>query len=294
MQHLLPSTWVPDNRNISSDTRDHAIIPTRSSTERLTSQRLHDRVVAHKSIPESTTSPDSSQQVRVRHCTLQFPDFLLPGQFNTHLETFKQIMASSNPAKTFTPLMPLHISRRLIENSFTDIIAPQQLLSQSHFLSLLEAQYATSPLSPADNPARWALVNTIIALAVRFKTAPGLEAALADIMQAFYQNATRVLPELILQEPNLLSVQALLAMSLFAWNVMDMKAFVMLGTNASRLLKLLGLRRLTPDRVVDLGDMEKYEMVFRTVGMFDKSISEFLGTEAALLEEYGAYQGIAR
>jgi hypothetical protein len=186
-------------------------------------------------------------------------------------------------------MMPLYISRRLIENSFTDIIASQQLLSQSHFLSLLEAQYATSPISPADNPARWALVNAIIALAVRFKTALGAEAALADIVQAFYQNATGVLPELILQEPNLLSVQALLAMSLFSWNVGYIRAFVMLGSNASRLLGLLDFRRVRPDHVVDLKDREEYEMVSKTVNMFDKSISEFLSTEAALHTRYGVY-----
>jgi hypothetical protein len=264
-----------------------------SPTERLPDQPLHDGVIAHKPFPESTTSPGSSQQVSVRHRTLQFPDFLLPGHFNTHLQSFKEIIASSTTAQTFTPLMPVYISRRLIENSFADIVVSVQFLSQSHFMSLLEAQYASSPLSPAGNPARWALVNTIIALAVRFKTAPGSGTALAEISQAFYQNATRVLPELFLQEHNLLSVQALLAMALFASNMRDMRAFVIFGTNASRLLELLGLKRLRPDRVVDMGDMEEYEMVFRTVDMFDRVISEFLGTEAGLQEGYGAYQGIA-
>lgn len=163
-------------------------------------------------------------------------------------------------------------------------------MSQSHFLTLLEAQYATSPLSPADNPARWALINAIIALAVRFKTARGSEAALADIMLAFYQNATRVLPEIMLQGPNLLSVQALLAMSMFCWNMGDMRAFVMLGTNASRLLELLGLSRLGSDRVVDLRDKEEYEMVNKSVNMFDKSISEFLSPETDWHKRYSTIQ----
>ena len=163
-------------------------------------------------------------------------------------------------------------------------MAPQQIISQSHFLSLLEAQYVNSPLSPVGNPARWALVNTIIALAVRFKTAPGSQGAIADITRAFYQNATRVVPELILQESNLLSVQALLAMSLFAWTVKDLRAFVMFGTNASRLLELLSLTGLTPDLVSDLVEPEEYEMVLRTVNIFDKSIPGVLWDEAALYE----------
>ncbi len=282
IQQLMPSGGVPGKHSISPDTRDDSIMSTKSSTERLTDQRrLYDGANAHKSISESTTSLASSQQVSVCHPTLHFPDFLLPGQFNANLQDFKQIISSSIPAQTFAPLMPLHISRRLIENSFAEILVSQQLLSQSHFLSLLEAQYATSPLSPADNPARWALVNTIIALAVRFKTAPGAETALADVVQAFYQNATKVLPELMLREPNLLSVQALLAMSLFAWNVGDMTAYVMLGTNASRLMELFGLKRSGPDQLVDLGSVEEYEMVLKTVDMFNKSISEFLYVEAS-------------
>ena len=81
VQHLLASTWVPEIRNISSYTRDDAFITTRSSTKTRKGERLHTGIVVHKSIAESNTSLDSSQKVSDRHCTLQFPEFLLPPQF---------------------------------------------------------------------------------------------------------------------------------------------------------------------------------------------------------------------
>lgn len=130
--------------------------------------------------------------------------------------------------------MPPEIARRLIQNSFTEVMAEHQLMDLSTFVKLLDAQYAASSVGSGGNPARWTMVNAVIALAIRFKTAPGSEAALSDITHGFYQNATRVLPELILQDTCLLSVQALLTMAMFAQCIPDIRASIMLATNASR------------------------------------------------------------
>ncbi len=211
-----------------------------------------------------------------------FPDCLLPGTFNEHLESFKRSVAEATAARNFTPLIPHQISRRLIENSFAEIMAEHQLLDISNFVMLLDAPYAASCANPADAPARWAIVNAVIALALRFKTAPGSEAALSDITHSFYQNAIRVLPELILQDSSLLSIQALLAMAMFARRISDIQAFIMLATNASRQLELLG--RFSIDRVIDMREIEQYEQAYKTANVFDETISEVLRPEAALHE----------
>ena len=114
-------------------------------------------------------------------------------------------------------------------------MSEHQLLSLTDFTILLEAQYAASSTDPAGNPARRALLNAIIALAARQKT----DAGLSDIPRIFYQNATAALPELILQEPSVLSVQALLAMAIYARNFSDSQAFVMSVANSSRQLETL-------------------------------------------------------
>jgi hypothetical protein len=180
-------------------------------------------------------------------------------------------------ARNFKPLMPLYIARRLVENSFAEIMEGQQLIPLSHFMTHLDAQYAASSLDPAGNPARWAVVNTIVALGIRSKTAPGLEAALFDITNGFYQNATKVVPELILQRPCLASIQALLGMALFARDNVDISAFIMLASNASRQLELLSLSWSSTGRAIDTEETEQYEQVYRTAGIFEKNLQEFLG-----------------
>ncbi|SPQ25329.1 abfcf91c-1710-4f47-9765-0d85f47955c8 [Thermothielavioides terrestris] len=118
-------------------------------------------------------------------------------------------------------------------------MAEHQLLDLATFVPLLDAQLAASPAEPAGNPARWALVNAVIALALRAKMAPGAEAELSIYQRAFFRNATTVMSELILQEPCLLSAQALLVMAMFARATSDTRAFAMLVTNALRQLELL-------------------------------------------------------
>ncbi|PVH76355.1 hypothetical protein DL98DRAFT_393911, partial [Cadophora sp. DSE1049] len=168
-----------------------------------------------------------------------FPEFLLPGTFDINLKAFKKTISQAIVARKYTPLMPIHVSRRLMENSFSEIFAEHQFIDFSTFMRLLETQYASSSRDPSKCPARWAVVNAILALGVRFKTAAGSEAAMGDVVKGFYNNGIAVLPELMLREPSLLAVQALLAMAMFARGVPDLQAFVMLVTNASRLLQLL-------------------------------------------------------
>jgi hypothetical protein len=274
---------MPDNDDFGPDTRGDTIISTIPS-KILEESRLHDGfLVKQSNIVQSATPMKPSQtQVNVWAHIPIFPEFLLPGTFDEHLRKFKRIVAESIPAQKFMPLMPPHISRRLIENSFGDIMSEYQLLDLSNFVELLDAQYAASSLGPAGNPARWTVVNAIVALAVRAKTAPGSENALSGITHGFYQNATRVLPELILQDPCLLSIQTLLAMAMFARCIPDVRAFIMLATNASRQLELLTLNLLSTAPAIGMKVAKQYEEVYRTSNVFDKNISEFLNTEAAL------------
>jgi hypothetical protein len=165
-------------------------------------------------------------------------DFLLPGVFEHRASiqgTIDEVIAGR---RQYTPLLPQHISSSLIRNSFEAIMAEHPLLDLPQLVTLVEEQYAASLTEPADNPARWALVNAVFALALRFKIAPGAEGELSTFPRAFYRNAVTVLPELILQDPSLLSVQALVAMAMFA-QACDSRSFAMLMANASRELELL-------------------------------------------------------
>lgn len=170
-------------------------------------------------------------------------NFLVPGvhEMRTAMETNIQDVLSGR--RQFTSLPPQYISKRIITNTFQDVMTEYQVIELSSVLLLLEEQYEVSIVGPANHYPRWALVNAVIAIALRAKIAPGAEPELSTYPRAFYLNATTVLPDLILQQPSLLSVQALLAIAIFAREVPGTHAFVTLATNALRQLELLMLGR---------------------------------------------------
>ncbi|KAI0469735.1 hypothetical protein GGR56DRAFT_662094 [Xylariaceae sp. FL0804] len=198
------------------------------------------------------------------------PDFLLPGAFDRNLTELKRTVEAASSTQSFTPLLPIHISRRLVDNCYADIMAEHKLMTQDDFLILVDAQYAAGASNPGEDPARWAVANAVIALALKYKIAPGSEAEMSPIAQSFYQNATSVTHRLILGEPSILSVQALLAMAMFAKGIPDVESFIMLVTNATRLLQLA---RLRGGLGVDGNVVEQNEHVFEVANAFDRLIS---------------------
>ncbi|KAK9416398.1 putative Transcription factor domain-containing protein [Seiridium unicorne] len=178
-------------------------------------------------------------------------DFLFPDVFNNNFKLLKQSASRDVLARKFTALMPLHITKRLIKNSFAEAFGGDQPMELPQLLTLLDAQFADSSIDPGSDPARWALVNSVTALALRFKTAPGSEADMSVISSAFYQNATIVIPDLILQTPNLMSMQALVSIAMFAKGIPDTTALSALATNVSLQLELLSQKRPSADELND-------------------------------------------
>lgn len=202
-----------------------------------------------------------------------FPDFLLPDKYGEGLRELKSTVQDAIRTRRFIPLMHLHILRRLMRNTFTEIMAEHQLIDLSDFMALLDAQHAASSTGPADNPARWAIINAVIAIALRYKTAPGSEGELSDIQHGYYRNATAVIPDLILQDASLLSIQALLAMAIFASGIPDTQASVMLVTNASRQLEMFSRGQSLSGRVLETGEAKYHEQLSRVINTFERNAS---------------------
>ncbi|RWA04663.1 hypothetical protein EKO27_g10440 [Xylaria grammica] len=212
-----------------------------------------------------------------------FPDFLLPGTFDRNLAAFKAQLKEATAQRTFYPLIPLHISRRLIDNSFADVMVEHPFISLACFMTLLEAQYATSTVGPAEDASRWALVNAVLALAIRFKTAVGSESDISPVTESFYQNSVMVVRQLILQDPNLVSVQALLAMAVFSRGLPDPQAFILLTTNASRHLEILSRCRFVGNFTSPvIYDGDQFEQVYE--------VSNRLSEEASLIMQRQMYE----
>jgi len=250
----------------------------------LADENLQEGVI-NNSISERSTAPTilDSSQVTINNRFPMFPEFLLPGAFEETMNKYKTAIAEGIAARNYTPLLPLHISRRLIENSFAEIMAEIQFMSLAHFVAHLEEHFADNSHDPSGNYSRWALVNAMMALAIQSKTAPGSQ-AIVDITHRIYENATKVLPELRLQEPHLLSIQAFLAMACFAREVGNVSAFVMLATSASRQLELLTVSWPSKDRVIVSEEVEQFEQAYKAASVFETCVRALLNTNGAMCE----------
>ncbi|KAH7017188.1 hypothetical protein EDB80DRAFT_278757 [Ilyonectria destructans] len=279
------SSQPPDNGNSSSQyEKGKSISPAVSLTNVPKSPTSYYGTIINNPTAQQQDASvgPSPRQVSIQSRLQIFPDFLLPDAFDTHLKSFKGNLGCVNTAQRFAPLMPQHISRRMVQNSFADIMADHQLLDLPNFLVLLDAQYADSSIAPAEDPSRWAFVNAIIALAARFKIAPGSEAELSDIAHGFYQNAVTVIPEVILRDPSLLSVQALLGMAIFARGIPDTRACIMLTANASRQLELFNFGRLTVGCMIGVEEEEQYQQLCRVAYKFHKDTGYIIAPSSNL------------
>lgn len=139
-------------------------------------------------------------------------------------------------------------------------------------MKLIEAQHADSTTGPGEDAARWAVVNGVIAIAGRFKTAAGSEAEMSPITLSFYRNASLVIHQLILQKPSLLSVQALLSMAIFARGTPDTEAFIMLASNAFNQLEILLRTRSSENPLLPLSGEGEFAQVYRFASQLSEEV----------------------
>ncbi|KAG9249459.1 uncharacterized protein F5Z01DRAFT_496139 [Emericellopsis atlantica] len=199
-----------------------------------------------------------------------FTGFLHPDVYDKNFKYLKERISDDATGHRPTPLFPILISKRLTANAFDDVMSEYQIIDKPKFVALLEAQYALSLVDHAGDPARWAMVNAILALALRVKIAPGSEQTLRAFPCSFYRNAVAVLPELILQRSNLLAVQALQAMAVYARETQDYQAFAMLASNALHLLELLGPLHLSSHQGLNEEDRRQYANAYVITQVFKK------------------------
>lgn len=172
-----------------------------------------------------------------------FPVFLYPENGMLALQELKRAVTQERKSpEGFVPLISQDLIRNLFDVTYDEITAVYPMFDLPTIHTLIAEQHAVSSTGPAGNPARWVIVNTWIALGVRFKMTPGSEAELECVIKAYYRNAVLVLPELILQPANKESILALLFMAVYAEGAMDHRSYVMLVTNAVRQIEFLAPR----------------------------------------------------
>jgi hypothetical protein len=224
-------------------------------------------------------SSDSSIGIESRLRQL-YPVFLHPeNRMLVQQEILQVGQEDRKSPEGFAPLPLKDIVHYALENSYNDIIHICPIFELPTLQKLNAEQQAINNIHPACNPARWSILSTWIALAIRLKTALGSEDGFKCVVDSYYHNAVLVLPDLILQPATMESVQALLLMSVFADEVEDQRSFVMLVTNSARQMELLAR---SYSGVLDRSERELYERLLHFARLQDKKVAEKHGLSLML------------
>ncbi|KAJ8120876.1 hypothetical protein ONZ43_g2530 [Nemania bipapillata] len=259
------ATMQPDKRTTIQDTEQRAETDERCDTnDPPEDANLNAASAQDPHLPDEDSRADICPLLLSAKKPLTvFPEFLLSRTFAQDVKAFKSEIREAASRGEFSQLFPQHIARKLVQHSFTEIIPEPHFISLRTFMQILDAQYADDIASPGQDVARWAMVNGILALAGRFKTAAGAEEDMSPITLSFYRNATLVLHQLIGQTPSLISAQAMLIMAMFARGIPDIETFIMLTSNASNQLELLEKTWSLTIPVVSLWQKEEFIRTYR-------------------------------
>lgn len=85
------------------------------------------------------------------------------------------------------------------------------LFDAQFLISLAQEHYADPIASPGTNPARWAMINSALAVAIQSRSAPDSQAEMTKISWCFFKNAFSVYSAIALRGADILALEALLA-----------------------------------------------------------------------------------
>lgn len=173
---------------------------------------------------------------------------ILMSEFESSAAVVSGIQARSNPHPfpriVFVPLPPQFNVNRMLQATW-EALAPHSLLFPlDDALGLVGEQYAIAGSEVCgDSPARWAIVNCLVATAMLHKVTNDYLGSVAHLSWGFFKNAFAMFPELITQGDDIMTCEALLAMALFTRTSADARTTTQLVSAACRVVHSLGLHK---------------------------------------------------
>lgn len=266
---LLPdATTTTASQNPS---REHSASQSAVSNQ---AQELHiDNIAAQKEPDGLNRSPQPTKPLpNFLEVFRSMPD---PGQtFLTPSSTQKptrQIFNTINPQAPFI----------LLTDSYLFDVNPFfPLFDKDLLLTAMNDNYPDPSTYKTCDPAWWAIVNSIFAISIQYKTVNEHFPKLSGHAWNFFKNAWAVYGEIVARpQPTLLDVQALLTMARFLETTTDAKTFTLVTGSAIRMLQIIGV---APE---DLTKDEKKRRVFWCAYMMDKRAGIEIGLPSLLDEQ---------
>ncbi|OJJ51339.1 hypothetical protein ASPZODRAFT_127402 [Penicilliopsis zonata CBS 506.65] len=181
-------------------------------------------------------------------------------------EIFSDIFAR----RVFKPLPPKEEAFSLFRDFFENFNCMFPLFHEPTFMHLAERQYSRDPY---EGSGWWASINVVLAIAHRLRVMSNLVPQEEDKRAWLYlKNAMGVLTELTMRNTDLLSVQALLGMSLFLQGTPNPQPAFFLVAAAIRLSHSIGLHKRGSSFGLNPVEVEQRKRVFWIAYLLDKDI----------------------
>ncbi|KAJ5390048.1 uncharacterized protein N7496_001116 [Penicillium cataractarum] len=181
-------------------------------------------------------------------------------------EIFSDIFAR----RVFKPLPPKEEALSLFKDFFENFNCMFPLFHEATFMHLVERQYSRDPY---EGSGWWASINVVLAIAHRLRVMSNLVPHEEDKKAWLYlKNAMGVLTELTMRNTDLLSVQALLGMSLFLQGTPNPQPAFFLVAAAIRLSHSIGLHKRGSGFGLNPVEVEQRKRVFWVAYCLDKDI----------------------
>ncbi|KXG45454.1 Transcription factor [Penicillium griseofulvum] len=181
-------------------------------------------------------------------------------------EIFSDIFAR----RVFKPLPPKEEALSLFKDFFENFNCMFPLFHEATFMHLVERQYSRDPY---EGSGWWASINVALAISHRLRVMSNLVPHEEDKKAWLYlKNAMGVLTELTMRNTDLLSVQALLGMSLFLQGTPNPQPAFFLVAAAIRLSHSIGLHKRGSSFGLNVVEVEQRKRVFWIAYLLDKDI----------------------
>ncbi|KAJ5492608.1 hypothetical protein N7539_001354 [Penicillium diatomitis] len=181
-------------------------------------------------------------------------------------EIFSDIFAR----RVFKPLPPKEEALSLFKDFFENFNCMFPLFHEATFMHLVDRQYSRDPY---EGSGWWASINVVLAISHRLRVMSNLVPHEEDQKAWLYlKNAMGVLTELTMRNTDLLSVQALLGMSLFLQGTPNPQPAFFLVAAAIRLSHSIGLHKRGSSFGLNQVEVEQRKRVFWIAYCLDKDI----------------------
>ncbi|KAL2197533.1 fungal-specific transcription factor domain-containing protein [Corynascus similis CBS 632.67] len=170
----------------------------------------------------------------------------------------------------FRDLPPKLEALSLLKDYFENFNCMFPLFHQPTFMHLVERQYSNDPYTGS---GWWASLNVALAIAHRLRVMSNLVPQEEDEKAwGYMKNAMAVFSELAMRNTDLLSVQALLGMSLFMQGTPNPQPSTLLIATAIRLAHTIGLHKRGTNFNLNPIEIEQRKRVFWIAYMLDKDL----------------------